>query len=266
MNSILQRLGPAGILVIWGSVLCVLYFTGRVDAYLVPFFRPFTVVSGIVLIVLALLLLLAPAGKQAAGCALDRSLWKSLVGVAVLTVPLFVALGTSKDEFGASMVMNRTYVSDVTRLPASASLPTDALPGEDPTSVGEPEMPQLAKNANGDVQVEIIDLLYAAQLPDMRTTFENKQVEVIGQLMPARENNPRGDRYDVIRMFMTCCAADVQPIALPVNPAGKLDVPEMTWVKITGKATFPVIGGQQRPLIENATVVKTDPPEETYLY
>ncbi len=100
----------------------------------------------------------------------------------------------------------------------------------------------------------------------MRPTFEGKQVEVIGQLMPAKENNPDGDRYDLVRMLMTCCAADAQPIALPVQPGVKPGVPEMTWVKVHGKATFPVVGGQKRPLIENATIEKTDPPEDAYLY
>jgi uncharacterized repeat protein (TIGR03943 family) len=121
-------------------------------------------------------------------------------------------------------------------------------------------------NAKGDVQAEVIDLLYAAQLPEMRPSFENKQVEVIGQLMPAKENNPKGDHYDVVRMFMTCCAADAQPVALPIQPAAKPGLPEMTWVKVTGKATFPVVGGQRHPMLEGATVEKTKPPEDTYLY
>jgi uncharacterized repeat protein (TIGR03943 family) len=271
MTSILQRLISTGILMAWGSVLCGLYFTARLEAYLVPLFRPFTLVCGIALVILALLVLVAPAAEEgAAGCAPRSSLWKSLLGAGVLVVPLFIALGTSKDQFGASMVMNRNYVSDVTQIPttaANSAAATDALPGEDPAATaGEEDTPKPPKNANGDVKAEVIDLLYAAQLPDMRSEFENKQVEMIGQLMPSKDNNPKGDRYDIVRMFMTCCAADVQPIAVPVHPTGKPPFPDMTWVKVTGKAIFPVEGGQHRPLIENAKVEKTDPPEDTYLY
>jgi uncharacterized membrane protein YcgQ (UPF0703/DUF1980 family) len=40
----------------------------------------------------------------------------------------------------------------------------------------------------------------------------------------------------------------------------------MTWVKIRGRATFPVISGQRMPLIDEASIEKTDPPEDTYLY
>ena len=125
---------------------------------------------------------------------------------------------------------------------------------------------EFPKNPQGQLQAQIVDFLYAAQLPDMRVQLENKPVEVIGQLMPAKANNPKGNRYDVIRMFMSCCAADVQPVALSVEPTAKPDLREMTWVKVTGTAAFPVVGGQRLPLIENAVVEKTDPPEDTYLY
>ncbi len=67
-------------------------------------------------------------------------------------------------------------------------------------------------------------------------------------------------------MFMTCCAADVQPIALPIHPDSKPGLPDMTWVKVSGTASFPVVGGDRHPLIEKATIEKTDPPEDTFLY
>lgn len=263
MTSLLQRLISAGILMTWGSVLCALYFTSRLEAYLVPTFQPLTLAGGVVLVVLAFLVLLAPTDENAGGCA--PASWPARVlGAVVLIGPLFVALGTSQDQFGASMVANRNYASDVAQLPTTAA--TDALPGEDPAAAGTDEPPKPPTNAQGDLKAEVIDLLYAAQLPDMRPTFEDKKVEIIGQLMPAKENNPQGDRYDVVRMFMTCCAADVQPIALPVHPGAKPELPEMTWVKVTGTAAFPVVGGQRRPLIENATIEKTEPPDDTYLY
>ncbi len=273
MTSAIQRLLSCAILMIWGSVLCGLYFSTRLDAYLVPIFRPLTLACGIVLVLFALLVLLAPSDENSpAGCAPAPPIWKQLLGAFVLIGPLFLALGTSKDQFGAAMVMNRNYVNHISQLPGAApaavrTTPDDILPGEDPsTAIGAGEAPSLPTNANGDLKVEVIDLLYAAQVPDMREEFEHRQIEVIGQLMPAKENNPRGENYDLVRMFMTCCAADIQPIALPVHPAGPPGLPDMTWVKVTGLATFPVVGGQRRPMVENAMIEQTDPPDDTYLY
>lgn len=287
MTLILQRLVSAAILMIWGSVLCAIYFSGRVTSYLHPTFQPLTAVCGCALVLLAVLVLVAPGGGDAAhATASTGSPWKKALGVLMLLIPLFVALATSKDSFGASTVMNRNYVEDVAQLPggAPASAPSNTpdapLPTNDSSSAspantastpavsdGEGDaQTEVVKNKKGEIKAEVIDFLYAAQLPDMRSTFEDKQIEVIGQLMPAKENNPNGNRYDLVRMFMTCCAADVQPIALPIHPGAKPNQPDMTWVKVSGKATFPVIGGQRHPLIENATVEKTDPPEDTYLY
>jgi uncharacterized membrane protein YcgQ (UPF0703/DUF1980 family) len=65
---------------------------------------------------------------------------------------------------------------------------------------------------------------------------------------------------------MTCCAADAQPVVLPIEPQQKPDLPDMTWVKVTGKASFPVEGGKRKPLIQNAVIEKIDPPEKPYLY
>jgi len=276
MTLLVQRFLSAGVLMVWGAVLCFLYFSGRLTAYLHPHFHVFAVSGGIVLILLAMLVLVAPDEAALTGCAPVKSgaLWKSLLTALVLVVPLLIALSASQDAYSSTTVLNRNYVQNISQLPGaqpSASVqpaaPADAsLPGNDASSTDGGDQPEVRKNSKGEIQAEVVDFLYAAQLADMRQTFEDKQVEVVGQLMPAKENNPNGDRYDLVRMLMTCCAADAQPVALPVHPGAKSDLPEMTWVKVHGKATFPVVGGQKRPLIENATIEKTDPPEDTYLY
>ena len=53
----------------------------------------------------------------------------------------------------------------------------------------------------------MVDLLYAAQDPSLRTDFENKKIEMIGQLMPDNVSNASGKRFKLVRMFMVCCAA-----------------------------------------------------------
>jgi putative membrane protein len=276
MTSLLQRFLSAGVLMVWGAVLCFLYFSGRITAYLHPNFHVFAVSGGIVLVLLAMLVLVAPSEAALAGCATPKSaaLWKSLLAAGVMVVPMLIALSASQDAYSSTTVLNRNYVQDISQLPGAQpsvsvqpAAPADAsLPGNEASSADGDDQPEVRKNEKGEIEAEVVDFLYAAQLPDMRQTFEDKQVEVVGQLMPAKENNPNGDRYDLVRMMMTCCAADAQPVAIPVQPGAKPGVPEMTWVKVHGKATFPVVGGQKRPLIENATIEKTDPPEDTYLY
>jgi uncharacterized membrane protein YcgQ (UPF0703/DUF1980 family) len=124
----------------------------------------------------------------------------------------------------------------------------------------------LKRNAAGYIAAETVDLLYAAGEPVMREDFENKQVEVTGQFLPALTGNPNGDRFNLTRLFVMCCAADARPVAISVQSQPATDLPKMTWVKVRGKATFPVEGGKHMPVIVAESVTETDAPEESFLY
>ena len=86
-----------------------------------------------------------------------------------------------------------------------------------PATGSEERRQLLAKNAAGQIKAQTVDLLYAAEEPTMRADFEGKEVEVIGQFMPARENNAQKDRFNLVRMFIICCAADARPVAITVQ-------------------------------------------------
>jgi uncharacterized repeat protein (TIGR03943 family) len=276
MTSTFHRFLTAGVLTVWGSILLTLSFTGRIGAYLHPNFQPFPLVAGALLISFALLVLISPpaAGAHAG---MRSSAW-SVITSLVLVAPLLLAFANTQDSFGASTVANRMYVQDLAQLPG-AQLPTPGssgivevpLPddGSNPpraSNAAQDDEYLLPKNKQGQVQAQVVDFLYAAKLPEVREQLENQPVEVIGQLMPAKTNNPKGNRCVVVRMMMTCCAADAQPVALPIEPQQMPDLPDMTWVKVTGTAAFPVEGGQRKPLIQNAVLEKIDPPYEPLLY
>jgi uncharacterized repeat protein (TIGR03943 family) len=254
MNSTFHRFLTAGVLSAWGSVLLTIYFTGRIGAYLHPAFQPFALVAGCMLLCFAFLVVIAPDGNNAHIPA-ARSSVRSVLTSLVLVAPLLLAFANTSDSFGASTVANRVYVQDLAQ-----------LPGARPANSSPEDQYLLPKNEQGQVRAQVVDFLYAAKLPDLREQLDNKAVEVTGQLMPAKSDNPKGNRYVVVRMMMTCCAADAQPVVLPIEPQQKPDLPDMTWVKVAGKATFPVEGGKRKPLIQNAVIEKIDPPEKPFLY
>ena len=265
MNAILSRFAASGILMVWGIVLTYFYLSGRIASYLHPAFHIYTVVSGGVLLILSLGLLLTMPGESS-----NHGL--SRVGIfplLLLTVPLLAATKISPSNFGATAVLNRGMVHNIADLPGF-SPPMDAgLPNAD-GSVAEGTMMDpslyLKKNADGYIMAEAVDLLYAAGEPTMREDFENKQVEVNGQFLPALTGNPNGDRFNLTRLFVMCCAADARPVAISVQSNPATDLPKMTWVKVRGKATFPVEGGRHMPVVVADSVTETDAPEESFLY
>ena len=102
----------------------------------------------------------------------------------------------------------------------------------------------------------------------LRKDFEGKDIELIGQLMPDPESGASGTakRFKAVRMFMYCCAADSRPIATLVETANLPELPEMTWVKVTGKPSFPIENGRRVSVVQASKVEKTEPPEEAMLY
>ena len=124
----------------------------------------------------------------------------------------------------------------------------------------------MPRNEAGQIKAQTVDLIYAAEEPTMRADFEGEAVELIGQFMPARSDNAKGNRFNLVRMFIMCCAADARPVAIGVRTEKTQSVAEMSWVKVIGKAAFPVEDGRSVPIVLAESVTPCDPPEETFIY
>jgi uncharacterized repeat protein (TIGR03943 family) len=277
MTVSVQRYLSAGVLTVWGAMLGYFFYSGRVASYLHPSFHIFTGISGIVLVLLAAGLLFLPRRDDCLcepDCEhphLEQRPVRSALAVAVLVIPLLVAAAVSPDQFGVATVSNRGYIERINALPTYQPYVEPALPVADDSQAaagsGDDSGSYLPKNEAGQIKAQTVDLLYAAEEPTMRADFENKQVELIGQFMPARANNAQGDRFNLVRMFVICCAADARPVAITVQAAERSQsIAEMSWVKVTGKASFPVESGQRAPLVIADSVTPCDPPEETFIY
>jgi uncharacterized repeat protein (TIGR03943 family) len=270
MNPILSRFLASGVLLIWGVVLIFFYASGTIASYLHPTFHIYTLLSGSVLVLLALVLLFTfPSEHHACGCAghchAGSPFGGGVLSLLVLTVPLLMATKFSPGTFGATAVRNRGIVENATDLPGYSPAGSKENVSLAEGTMMDPDL-YLKKNATGQIVAETVDLLFAASDPVMREDFENKEVEVLGQLLPARTGNPEGDRFNLVRLFVICCAADARSVGIAVQTKTPLDLPEMTWVKVRGKATFPLEGGRRIPLVLASSVTETEPPSDSFLY
>ena len=267
MRTVFQRYIPAGVLVVWGTVLSFFYFSGRVGNYLHPSFHLWTAVSGVVLVLMAGGMIFLPAADKGGE---DRKIPLGRVFAAlILIVPLLVAATVSPSQFGAALVQNRGLADSIGDLPGYKPYVDPALPTEDGTpAAGQPADPAdyMPRNEAGQIKAQTVDLLYAAEEPTMRQDFEGKEVELVGQYMPAKTNNPQGNRFNLVRMFVMCCAADARPVAVTIQSSKAENLPEMSWIKVTGKATFPLEGGRRVPVVVADSITPSDPPEESFIY
>ena len=276
MNNTASRFCSSGVLMIWGVVLLYFQLSGRIASYLHPAFHAYVAISGVVLVILSVALLLTfPKEQECCDHACEDHSHGSgpfsggVASLLILVVPLLAATKISQSGFGATAVKNRGVVSDIADLPGYTPAFEAALPNHD-GSIGEATMLDpslyLKKNENGQILAEVVDLVYAAGDEDLLKDFENQEIELVGQFLPARTGNPEGDRFRLVRMFVMCCAADARPVALAVQPSEAAAYPEMTWVKVRGKATFPVEGGRRNPLVIAESITETEPPRESFVY
>jgi len=284
MNKLFSRWLPCVTLASWSAVLLYFYFSGRIASFLHPMFRPYVLVAGVVLAGMTAVFLLFPADADCCSSAecghgLSRLASGKILTFLVLLVPVTAAAVFSPDGFGKGAILNRGIITDASALrPPTAKLdqpitaPDLPLPSNDPNSATTSTQPPAAaqdylqRTPDGRIIAEVLDLLYAAQDNALRKDFEDKPVELIGQLMPDSANNAGGKRYKAVRMFMTCCAADARPVATLFEIEQKPELPEMTWIKVTGKATFPIENGRRISVLKAEKVEKTNPPEESMLY
>jgi uncharacterized repeat protein (TIGR03943 family) len=290
MNALFNRWFPCLTLAAWSAILLTFHFTGRVNDFLVPMFRHYEFTAGIVLGLMSLAFLFFKADASCCssaecGHSFSRMATGKILTFLVLLLPITAAAFFTPQSFSRSTMENRGVITDAATLgsaprivttPVSMPLPTkDNSPAPAPdTAASTPAAPAadpapvdyLQRTPEGYIVAEVLDLLYAAQDNTLRKDFEDKTVVLTGQFMPDKTSGDATKRFKAVRMFMTCCAADARPVATLVEADKAPDLPEMTWVKITAKAQFPVENGRRISVLKAEKVEKTAPPEETMLY
>ena len=301
MQQLFARWLPAATLATWSAVLLYFHFAQRMQSMLAPEFRVYALIAAVVLALMALSFVVFKGDATCCssgecGHGLSRLATGKVLTFLVLLAPIAVAARyTPREGFSKTFVENRGTVTSIEQLGTSAR-PADAkggrpqplelpLPNKDGSQPPPPEATAaqpangtqppaaektaadyLVRTPEGNIVAEVLDLLYAAQDTVLRQDFEGKNVELIGQFMPETSNNVGGKRFKAVRMFMVCCAADSRPVATLVEADKLPDFPEMTWVKITGKASFPIEKGRRISVLQAEKVEKTKPPEEAMIY
>ncbi len=220
-----------------------------------------------------------------------------LLSALILAVPVSAAAILTPDRYSANYVNKNLGLSDgrqkrsglVERIGSdSGSAEVKVTPGSgdgdappDP-SAGEPDEWEftiedlersLDKNDDGEFIIGVDDLFYTAGDEEIQRVLDGQPVESVGQLLPETVNNESGRRLRVLKMTMTCCAADMRPMSLPVEFENTPpEFVELNWYKIHGVVRFePAPAGYgdddyDVPFIEARSIEPTEEPENPYGY
>jgi uncharacterized repeat protein (TIGR03943 family) len=150
---------------------------------------------------------------------------------------------------------------------SSGAPPKDLARANDPAQTGgnpdDGSEQYLPRAADGNVMLEVTDLLYGESEESLRKEFAGKTIEVVGQFLPGAKPN----EFKIVRMLIVCCAADARPIAVPVQVEDPVSIADMSWVKVIGTAEFVENGGPKAKVTFKAVKIEpTDPPQDAMLY
>lgn len=276
-----KRLLTSMTLACWSLLMLWFWMSGRVVAYLHPQFHAWVAAAGVLLLLLVPLWWWASGDKQHScdhcGCQSGHSHGSSgcpgagaIFSFAVLLLPVTAATVLSPSEFGEAAVRNRGVITDISDVPSASVNFTEGLEdlpaGESPAAVsGEEGVEYFIRGSDGAIKLEALDLLFAAEERSYREQFENQKVSVTGQYVPPADGKG-GTGFDLVRMFVICCAADARPLGVTVVANETVQLPRMGWVKITGTARFVEKNGRLEPRLEAEKIEQVEAPRETFLY
>jgi uncharacterized repeat protein (TIGR03943 family) len=269
-----------------GSVFLSFYWSGRIDQYLNPLFRPLVLAGALVTLIIGLSRLLTSAPEHRHHCSEGdcdhqhaNGTLRSLVCFALVCIPVLAGGTFSKDAFDPQILASRAPIEDDAE-PTGPYVSNASSAGNGlyrvACSVGfiRGQAQKLSSiNGNGlashapvpvdgTIPVEVTDLLRAETIEPLRNALAGKNVAVVGQFVPGSKENS----FKLTRMFIWCCAADARPIHVKVEVPVPVNVPKLQWVKVIGMPEYSTDGDRARLVVKAQSVVPVKPPKDAMLY
>lgn len=234
MTFRLYRSFQALILVLLGLFLLNKVFNLTVLWYIHPRFLPLTLFAAIGLIWLAYLLQRSQPRMHGD---------ESVLPLLILSIPLVLSLLIPVHPLETSAIESK-WISGAPSSPSTSS------------ASHQQELPSTERT--------ILDWLRAFDQADHPSVYVGQPAEVVGFVY----HDPRlpEGQFLLSRFTFSCCVADATAIGVIVEWPQPSDLPNDTWVRITGPVRVGHLDSQLVPLVQAHTVEAIPEPEQPYLY
>ncbi|OLP17241.1 TIGR03943 family protein [Leptolyngbya sp. 'hensonii'] len=234
----------------WGGLFLKYWLTGKLYLLIHPNYFGLTVVGGIGLIVVALLRLLYLFRGQSAsvvGGAQHLNLFPPLISSLLLLVTAIAGL----------MVEPRAFAS-----------PMAAQRGLGESSALTRTRPQAFRSQTVPEDRSLIDWVRTLNVYPEPDAYTGQKVKVQGFVTYPSVSSGLGDRYlGITRFVITCCAADVYPVSLPVKlTQNRAAYPLDRWFEVEGRMITETLGGKRQLVIEAKSLKSIPEPKNPYDY
>lgn len=235
----------------WGVLLIKYWLTGKINVLLHPDYMWLANSAGIALVVLGLLkgsqLVRQTRGRG------DRAPLPNLQHFSLLP------RGWSSTLLLAVAVLGLQF----TPRPFASAVAMDR--GVTETMTMTRSQPQSFRSAARPEDRSVVDWVRTLNVYPEPDAYTGQQVNVEGFVIRPAEL-PDGF-FLISRFIITCCAADVYPVGLPVKLNEGQTMPEVdTWLRVEGRMMTETYGGQRHLTIQPSRLTEISEPDNPYDY
>ncbi|MDX2100096.1 MAG: TIGR03943 family protein [Leptolyngbyaceae cyanobacterium bins.59] len=236
-------------LALWGGLFLKYWVTGKLFILIHPNYMALTIAAGIVFLVICgvkALTLLQQTQKSDRGGLPHLTVFPPGWGTAILIVAAIAGLLIEPRAFASQTAIQR---------------------GLTDSTLTTRTKPQAFRSSTRPEERSIVDWVRTLNVYPEPDAYTGQKVKVQGfAVHPPQEQMP--EQYLLISRFViTCCAADVYPVGLPVKLKGQRSAfPADQWFEVEGQMITETLGGKRQLVIHATSLKPIQAPKNPYEY
>ena len=151
-----------------------------------------------------------------------------------------------------------------------APVANNVIPTDLPLDSSPKEKGQFKPDKDGFYGVTVIDLFWGTEDLKIRERLVGRPLKILGQYMSAAATDAKLPHFQLMRLFMVCCAADARPVKLLVE-IQSLSKPfhapaEMKWLNVMGSVKYQKTGDKLTPVFIARNIASAPVPKDPFAY
>jgi uncharacterized repeat protein (TIGR03943 family) len=228
---------------LWGALFLYYWRTGKLGLLIHPNYFGLTIASGFVLLAIAFLSLLKIVRRKSRREE-HQMLFPPGLMSAVLLAAAVVGLVFTPRPFASYTAIQR---------------------GLQDTNIVTRVRPQAFRVGQSPETRSLVDWIRTLDVYPEPDAYKGQSVSTDGFVVYT--TNLPDNYFTLTRFVITCCAADVYPIGLPVKlTQSRSSVPSDRWFTVKGKMITETLNGKRQAVIQASSMSPISEPENPYSY
>jgi uncharacterized repeat protein (TIGR03943 family) len=229
---------------LWGALFLFYWHSGKLGLLIHPNYFGLSIAAGFVLLAIATLNLLRMIRRTLGWREPHQTLLSPMLMSSILLVAAILGF----------LITPKPFVSD-----------TAIQRGLQDSAIVTRVRPQSFRVNRASESRSLIDWVRTLDVYPEPDAYASQKVSVDGFAVHST-NLPEG-YFTLTRFVITCCAADVYPVGLPVRfTQPKSEIPADRWFKVQGKMATETLKGKRQVAIQANTIQPIPEPKNPYAY